>query len=348
MNRPTWLTLFTPLEDDPSPLVPILLLDAFRLARSGSSELRFAVIGCVDGELRLVPESHVHHLPKLLREAWAQVQNRTLRLVSAEQFALCTMDAFETSSGGWRMWLRTMVWVRVADAEVTLEPLHLRGEVIVSSAVARVSLTHSQTCAFDNPRAAGEVTHHWWLPAADALQTRGGRGLLLIYTMPDPTLFEGADNRAVQRRLETDIAASPSSDPLADALEDCLRSEARQSLGNLKSSIGEVHVVLESSKLVSAMQEKEFDAGTPPPPSAYSTPSQPVRVAARAEAARIASTERIERAWTSDFTHKPPPKRATQSGWWRDFAPNAIGIETLSKPRISKKAVTPDHASDFD
>ena len=44
MNRPTWLASFTALDDDTGSLVPILLLDAFRLDRSGSSDLRFAVI----------------------------------------------------------------------------------------------------------------------------------------------------------------------------------------------------------------------------------------------------------------------------------------------------------------
>jgi len=162
--HPAWLAGFTDSTDEPAPPVPILLLDAFALERVGATAIRCAVIGCVGGELRLAPKSHLFHLPKLLIEAWQQIATRPLRSVRAEDFVLCAMDVFSASATGWQMWLRAMVHVRVADQAVHLEPLQSHGAVTVSAAVAQVAVRRSAAEAFDNPRAAREVTHHWWLP----------------------------------------------------------------------------------------------------------------------------------------------------------------------------------------
>jgi hypothetical protein len=311
LSPPGWLAAFAPTGEDPAPLVPILLLDAFTLETGDSSRLRCAVVGCVGGELRLVPESHAHRLPKLLLEGWRRVAARPLRTVRATDFALCVMDAFSVNQQTLRCWLRTMVHVRVDGREVALEPLALRGELEFSSATARVSVRHSARCAFDNPRAAGEVTHHWWLPVASPRAVEIGRGLLLAYTLPDPAVFEGADNRAVQRRLERDLGTGEAvSDALADSLERFFALESRPAL--------EAIPALTAPKPPLEPPPASRALGTPSPPAAYINTSQPGGTAGASG-----------RDWSSDFAAPAARKRATQGGWWRDFAPDAVGVDDV-------------------
>jgi hypothetical protein len=330
LSNPAWLSAFAPMGEDPAPLVPILLLDAFALETGDTGRVRCAVVGCVGGELRLVPESHIHRLPKLLLEGWWRVASRPLRTVRATDFALCVIDAFSATEQGWRCWLRVMVHVHVHGREVALEPLALRGELEVSGVAARVSLKHSALCAFDNPRAAGEITHHWWLPVGAPQDIAAGRGLLLAYTLPDPAVFEGADNRAVQRRLETDLletdlgAGEAGSDPLAVALETFL---------TLESSVGVAALRADPVRPPPpAVAPKR--TGTPITPSAYPNTNQPGGTAGASG-----------RDWSSDFAASTTPKRATQGRWWRDFAPDAVGVEDVyAAPQGSSTG----YSSDFD
>ncbi len=320
--HPTWLEGFTVSTEEPAPHVPILLLDAFSLQRVTETAIRCAVIGCVGGELRLIPESHIYRLPKRLIEAWHKVARRPLRSVRATDFVLCAMDAFNASATDWQTWLRAMVHVRVADEAVHLEPLQSHGAVTVSAAVARVALRQSALDAFDNPRAAGEVTHHWWLPTLEPDQLRKGRGLLLVYTLPDPAMFEGADNRAVQRRIAADLGALPTNaDARAMALEAFLS-------GAVGSSADSNAAPLEPSVSPTSAELRAVPdpAGTLEPLGAYQPPSQ----------SRGAD-------WSSDFAVYAASKRATQSAWWRDFAPNAVGVDQLFK----RRGLSADHASDF-
>ncbi len=340
---PAWLEGFTAFDDEPAPLVPILLLDAFILQRLGATAIRCAVIGCVGGELRLIPESHLHRLPKLLLEAWQRVESRALRSVRAEDFVLCAMDAFNITATGWHIWLRAMVHVRVANQEVHLEPLHAHGQVAVPSAVAEVAVRWSATDAFDNPRAAGEVTHHWWLPTLESSQTRLGCGLLLMYTLPDPAMFEGADNQAVQRRLETDLGAfTGRADPVSAALEAFLNGDVRSSQpmsaapltkpleqAPVESSVSPAPkvapVVKPTKPLVSPAPIQPLLIQTPPRPAGTLEPFSAYQPPSQSQGAD----------WSSDFAVYSASQRATQSAWWRDFAPNAVGVDGLYKARGS-------------
>ncbi len=327
------------IQDEPTPLVPILLLDAFCFERAAEKPIRCVVVGCVGGELRLVPESHLHRLPKLLLESWWRIQDRPLRTVGATDLALCVMDAFSASSQGWRVWLRTMIHVRVTDNEVTLEPIHRRGETVVSAAIAKVSVAQSASDAFDNPRAEDEITHHWWLPTATPSETRAGQGLLLVYTLPDPAVFEGADNRAVQRRLEMDLGVGATvADPLAEALETFLAG---------KTSL-EPEVVRARSP---AFREAESPLpapraaptlGTIRPPGSYTSPGPSTGTQTPG------TTGGSGRDWSSDFSAPNAPKRVSQGGWWRDFAPGAVGVGDLSKPRRTAALLSQDYANDFE
>jgi hypothetical protein len=326
---PAWLERFTGAGDEPAALVPILLLDAFNLERGDGALVAFAVVGCVSGELRLVPESHVHRLPPLLLEAWERVASRKLRVVRAAEFAVCTMDAFHISRAGWRAWLRVFVHVRVTRSAIELHPLELHGEHLTPAPSALVSVKHSSGCAFHNPRSEGEITHHWWLPLASAPEVGRGHGLLLVYTMPDPAIFEGADNRVIQRRLESDLGGWVSPDDASRALETFLRFEQKRSLEPPAAPAPPVQAI---PLPVRAVTPSQPNLGTLAPAPAYTAPNPP-------SALRVASG----RDWSSDFAPPRTVKRPTRSDWWRDFAPTAVAVEDLYAPRQAQ-----DFASDFE
>jgi hypothetical protein len=319
---PVWLEDFQVILEEPSPRIPILLLDAFLLERVGASAITMVVVGCIEGELRLIPESHLHTLPKVLLEQWQKIQTRVLRTVKATDFALCVMDAFDVSSRGLTAWLRAMLHIRVEADTVLLEPLEHRGEIRVSAGSAVASVRHSQTCAFDNPRADGEITHHWWLPLGTPLEVQAGQGLLLVYTMPDPAIFDGSDNRVVQQRLQAGLSVS-SKDDLSEALNAFMRGETR--------------VVVPIAPVLQPMPKAPIAKTIKIQPK----PVQPVVIASPATKPTQASyTKSSPKRWDSDFAYVPPKKRATQSNWWRDFAPTAIGINDIYTPS--------DFSSDFD
>jgi hypothetical protein len=319
---PSWLKDFQVIQEEPTPRIPILLLDAFLLERKGFSAITFVVVGCIEGELRLIPESHLHTLPTVLLEQWSRIRSRALRTVQATDFALCVMDAFDFSTQGLTTWLRAMLHIRVEAETVCLEPLVHRAEIRVSAASLVASVQHSQTCAFDNPRAAGEITHHWWLPLASAQEIQSGRGMLLVYTMPDPAVFDGADNQVVQQRLKAGLSNS-SEDALSKALTAFMSGETRVAAPKI-------------------MQQKPV-AKTPIAKTVNIQPKpvQPVVIAAPAtKPSQAAYSKPSPNRWESDFAVVVPKKQVTRSNWWRDFAPSAIGINDMYTPS--------DFSSDFD
>lgn len=238
-QRMSWPPYFQPRRGQENPLTEesvrstASLVDMFyfRDVESQAVEL-VVVLGCLGGGLTVITGEAISTLSSDLQGQVGSVEasrRGQFRAITAGPLYLMTLEAVEqqVQVEGFNdaVYLYGQMQARLSadQGRVEITPLANEGRLTVGRLDVLHAYRESLAHVFQNPYDADERMVHLLLPGAPISDIQQGRGLVLVYPVLDPQMFDRADNTVIVMRivydllsrLQAELSLRPGQSPLA-------------------------------------------------------------------------------------------------------------------------------------